>query len=175
MRYLLLPLMFLPTVALAAGGSAPASSTATTTNCTDGQVYDERAQSCVTPQESRLDDDTLYQAAREFAHAGAFGHAQQALAAMSNQTEDRVLTYWGYTHRNLGAWDLGLSYYHAALQQNPDNILARSYLGQAQVQAGDMAGALIQLREIQNRGGADTWAETSLKKALLTGEGYGQG
>ena len=63
-------------------------------------------------------------------------------------------------------------YYDQALTRNPDNILARSYMGQGKVAAGDKVAAVIQLREIQARGGAGTWAETSLRSAIETGTTY---
>lgn len=163
----------LPQAAFAVGSddSAPTSSE-TTTECSDGQIWDSATSSCVTPKDSRLDDDTLYQAAREFAYAGQFEHAQAALAEISLQNSDRVLTYWGFTHRNLGDHDLGMSFYHKALAQNPNNIRARSYMGQALVMVGDDAGAYGQLIEIRARGGENTWAESALEQALLQGKDF---
>lgn len=162
-------------MAFAAGSDTPVTPTDTTKACSDGMVLDPKTKTCVAPKESRLDDDTLYRAAQEFAYAGAYEDAQAALAAMSDQDADRVLTYWGFTHRQLGDWDLGMAYYDRALAQNPDNILARSYLGQALVQLGDLAGALDQLRQIESRGGAGTWPQTSLRAAILSGAGYENG
>ena len=37
---------------------------------------------------------------------------------------------------------------------------------------GDRVAALTQLREINARGGADTWAATSLRTAIETGVTY---
>ena len=45
-------------------------------------------------------------------------------------------------------------------------------MGQGKVAAGDKVAAVIQLREIQARGGAGTWAETSLRSAIETGTTY---
>jgi Tfp pilus assembly protein PilF len=91
---------------------------------------------------------------------------------MSDQQEDRVLTYWGFTHRKLGKMDLGMTFYERALDQNPDNLLARSYMGQALVEQNDLVGALAQLREIRARGGAGGWPEQSLDSAIRTGKTY---
>jgi Tfp pilus assembly protein PilF len=94
------------------------------------------------------------------------------LDEMPNQLDDRVLTYRGFTARKLGNLQLADMYYDQALTVNPDNILARSYMGQGKVAAGDKVAAMAQLREIQARGGAGTWAETSLRDAIQTGSTY---
>ena len=150
----------------------PPKPTQTTQDCTNGQVWDSRAGRCVSPQSGALDDDTLFGAVREFAYADQLENAQAALAAMSDQSDDRVLTYWGFTHRKLGDMDKGMSFYKAALEKNPGNIAARSYMGQAYVETGDLVAARRQLLEISAHGGAGTWSETSLRQAILTGVTY---
>ena len=100
------------------------------------------------------------------------GGAQDVLAAMSDQADDRVLTYLGFTHRKMGNVDLGMRFYNKALAKNPDNLLARSYLGQGLIEAGDTDAAVEQLREIIARGGKGSWSETSLRTALNTGVTY---
>ncbi len=55
---------------------------------------------------------------------------------------------------------------------NPDNLLARSYMGQALVEQGQVDLALAQLSEIRMRGGRGTWAETSLTNAVATSVTY---
>jgi len=172
MRPLILAVALLfPTAALAVGSDddTPATPTQTTTECTDGKVWDEKSESCRTPRESRLDDDTLYRAAREFAYAGQFGHALGALAAMSDQHDDRVLTYKGFAHRKSGDTALGMQYYVQAIVKNPDNLLARSYMGQAFVEAGDLDAAKAQLAEIRARGGRQSWSAFALKSAIAAG------
>ncbi|MDU0112642.1 hypothetical protein RT723_06420 [Psychrosphaera aquimarina] len=82
------------------------------------------------------------------------------------------LTYMGFTHRKLGNIELGNMFYEQAIAQDPGNILARSYMGQGLVEAGDTAGALVQLRAIQEHGGAGSWSEASLRKAIETGTTY---
>ena len=171
------PLIFALTVALAPSlgwaigfdEDEPPTPTETTTVCKDGQIYDEETESCVDPQSGALDDDTLYDAVREFAYAGQLTHAQTALAAMSNQHDDRVLTYWGFTHRKRGDMATGMAYYEQALARNPNNFLARSYMGQAFVDMGAVDRAEAQLDEIDARGGAGTWAATALATAINTG------
>lgn len=164
----------LPVVVFAAGGDSdsPPKPTRTTTECTGGLVWDEKANGCVAPKESSLDDDELYDAAREFAYAGQYKHVLGALAAMSNPTEDRVLTYLGFAHREAGDFGRGMAYYEQAIAQNPDNLLARSYMGQAFVKLGALEKARAQLTEIRKRGGRQTWAEVSLATAIRSGQGY---
>lgn len=136
-------------------------------------VWDASIKKCVRPDKtSHLDSDTLYKAIRELAYAGRYNEAITVLDQMPNQLDDKVLTYRGFTARKLGDLELADVYYEQAIATNPDNILARSYMGQGKVAAGDKVAALTQLREIQARGGAGTWAETSLRSAIETGTTY---
>ncbi len=154
--------------AFAAGSddSTPPKPTQTTTQCANGQIFDQRTQSCVTARESSLTDDDRYEAAREFAYAGQYENALTVLAAADNPEDPRILNYKGFANRKAGRMELGLTFYRAALERDPDYILARSYMGQALVQQGDFAAARDQLLEIRARGGRDTWAYASLKQAL---------
>lgn len=173
-RAALLIASLLPGLALAAGGgdSSPPTPTETTQKCSDGQIFDTTKRRCVAPQESHLDDDTLYGAAREFAYAGQYQAARDVLARMSDQTDGRVQTYLGFTARKLGNMDQAMTHYQTDLAQNPDSFLARLYMGQGLVAAGDLQGAARQLIEIRARGGAGSWAEMSLASAIQTGTGY---
>ena len=56
-----------------------------------------------------------------------------------------------------------------AIAKNPDNLLARSYMGQGLVAAGKTELAIGQWKEIVARGGAGGWPEESLRTALETG------
>lgn len=170
---LVLALVF-PALSFAAGGggsSAPKPSE-TTKKCKSGKIWDKGSRSCVQASNSVLDDDTLYGAVREFAYAGQFDHAQSALAAMSDQNDDRVLTYWGFTHRKMGDVATGMAFYQKAIAQNPRNILARSYMGQALVEQGDLVGARQQLQAIRASDGSGSWAEAALDQAIATGATY---
>jgi len=136
-------------------------------------VWDAKIGKCVRPDKtSHLDSDTLYRAVRELAYAGAYDRAEQVIASADGQADDRVLTYRGFTARKLGQLELANVYYQQAIDANPDNILARSYMGQGKIAEGDKVAAVAQLREIQARGGAGTWAETSLRNAIETGTTY---
>ncbi|MBM7069283.1 hypothetical protein [Actibacterium sp. 188UL27-1] len=163
-----------PVTAIAAGSSSatPPKSTKTTTVCQTGLIFDEKVRKCVAPKESSLSDDGLYQAARELAYAGRYDDALTVLAEMSDQSESRVLTYYGFTHRKAGRVEQGMTYYQAALTADPNNLLARSYMGQGMVMQGDIDGARGQLREIRARGGRETWSEVSLRTAIQSGQGF---
>lgn len=175
---ILLPLVLtaplvMPGLALAAGsgsGTGVPTTTPTTKTCKGVKVWDEKKNRCVKPKESRLDSDTLYDAVRELAYAGRYQDAQGVLEAMPDQAEDRVLTYWGFTHRKMGKLALANAFYQSAIDKNPDNILARSYMGQGFVEEGRMDEAIAQWREITARGGEGSWAEVSLRDAIRTGE-----
>lgn len=163
-----------PAVAFAAGDdeSEPPQPTETSTKCENGQVWDEATKACVNPQSGQLDDDTRFRAVRELAWAGRPAEALVVLSAMTEGETDRVLTYRGFALRKSGDLEGGLAAYEAALDQNPDNILARSYFGQMLVELNEMQMAGDQLAQIRARGGAGTWAERSLADAIATGTTY---
>ncbi|MDJ0630298.1 MAG: hypothetical protein QNJ44_18735 [Rhodobacter sp.] len=173
-RLMITTALLLPTVAFAAGGgsSNPPTQTNTTTTCTNGQVWSQSMQKCVNPQSGSLQDDELYRAARELAYAGQLEETLRVLGAMSDPQDDRVLTYKGFAHRKMGDVELGNAYYRQAIAANPDNLLARSYMGQGFAESGDLAAARLQLAEILARGGRGTWPETALRDAIETGRGY---
>ena len=162
---------FAPFAALAAGSddTEPPQPTATTTECTDGKVFDEETKECVAPEDSSLNNDERYRAVRELAYARQPEAAMRVLAAMTEGTSDRVLTYTGFLNRQMGNWEAGIAAYEMALTVNPDNILARSYFGQALMLMNETDMAKAQLDEIRLRGGAGTWAEASLAATILTG------
>ncbi|MEM6310098.1 MAG: hypothetical protein AAF754_08610 [Pseudomonadota bacterium] len=164
----------LPTFAMAAGSgtSTAPKPTKTTKECKGVRVWDNTKQRCVRPKQSSLDQDDLYDAVRELAYAGRIQDAQGVLTAMDDQQSDRVLTYWGFTNRKLGKVDAAMMFYTAAIEKNPDNMLARSYMGQGMVVSGDVTGAKLQLAEIEARGGAYSWPATSLRQAIYVGKTY---
>lgn len=171
---LLVATAFAPIQSFAAGSEddTPPVETETTTECEGTQVWDEEAEECVDAvedEESRLDDDARYRAVRELAYAGQYGRAMGILGAFENTQDDRRLTYLGFVNRKMGNVEEGMRWYSAALQINPDNLLARSYMGQALLEQGDRAGAQAQLTQIRARGGRQTWAELALNMALNDG------
>jgi tetratricopeptide (TPR) repeat protein len=170
-RLLIAAAAILPGMAFAvgSGNDSTPTTTETTTECEEGMVWDADAGKCVAPKESSLTDDALYEAARELAYAGRYDDTLRVLAAMSDPMDDRVLTYKGFVHRNLGDKALAEEYYRAALERNPDNLLARSYMGQGYVTEGRVDEAYAQLLEIRERGGEGSWPEVALRDAIMTG------
>ncbi|AHD00650.1 tetratricopeptide repeat protein [Leisingera methylohalidivorans] len=164
----------LPITANAAGGNDwnPPKPSETTKTCKGKRVWDANKKRCVRPKKSSLNQQGLMDAARELAYAGRQQDAQAVLSAMPDQQDSLVLTYWGFTHRKLGNLELAQAYYDQALKRNPNNILARSYMGQGLVEQGKYGAALIQWKEIRARGGNGSWAEASLRNALETGASY---
>lgn len=162
----------LPFAALAAGSEddEPPEPTETTTRCAEGTVWDQTTSTCVTPEQTGMNDDQRYDAVRELAHFGRTEDAFRVLATMTEGETDRVLTYQGFLNRQAGNWEASLAAYDRALSMNPDNILARSYYGQALVLMDEMTLATAQLDEIRARGGRGTWAEVALAEAIRTGE-----
>ena len=158
-----------PAHAVGSDDSTPPTPTQTTTECEDGKIWDATTETCVDSRDSRLDDDTLYDAAREMAYAGRYDYAATALDAMSDQQDTRVLTYRGFIARQNGDWSAAQAFYDAALIASPDNLLARAYMGMGLLQNGDREGAEMQLAEIRARGGAGTWPDQALETALLGG------
>lgn len=161
-----LALPFATTAALAAGGGeekAPSKP-----KCETGLIYDKKSKTCVT-KDSNLDVDSLYENVRELAYAGRYDDAQVVLSNMPAD-DDRTLTYLGFTNRKMGNTDAAMAYYNRALEVNPANILARSYMGQGFVEQGRLTEAVAQLRAISDHGGQGTWAEASLRTAILDGK-----
>lgn len=178
MRFFILILFALPGFAFAAGSGGttsgstwtnPPATTKTTKTCKGVKIWDEKTEKCVRPKQSSLTPDELMRAVRELAYAGRSEDAQGVLRAIPDQNDDLVLTYWGFTNRKLGKADLARIYYARAINQNPDNILARSYMGQGLIAEGRVDEAIEQWREIQARGGLGSWAEVSLRTAIRTG------
>ena len=115
--------------------TTPPVATETTTTCTDGKIWNEEKKECVAPEDlkpaegtpaegtppddtakeeeqkktERKIDDTLYEAAREFAYAGQHENALRALRAAYDQEDPRILNYMGYNTRKLGNMALGMT------------------------------------------------------------------
>lgn len=161
-----------PALSLGTRDEAPTNPTATSTKCEDGQIWDPKTETCVEPKESRFNDDQRFEAARELAFADRYQDALKVLATAQNPQDPRILNYTGYALRKSGQIDAALDHYRQALAIDPDYILARSYMGQALIDHGDVAAAKAELLEIRRRGGRDTWAYLSLKQALVGKTGY---
>lgn len=161
-----------PSLALAAGSQseAPPTPTETTETCADGLIFDLATQTCMTPDQSTNDDAAMMDAVRELAYAGRHADARSVLDGL-NPADSMVQTYLGFTARKLGDVDAGMAHYQTALAIDPANNLARSYMGQGLVEAGDLIGARAQLTEIRARDGRQTWPEIALRMAIDSGSG----
>lgn len=144
-----------------------------TQRCPDGQIHDPKSRKCVPVNSVAVDDQDRYRAARELAYGERYVAAALVLDSMSNQLDDRVLTYRGFLLRKTGRLEQAVRYYQSAIDRNPDNLLVRSYMGQGFVESGDLASARRQHDEILARGGRGSWAEVSLRTALASGKTYG--
>jgi tetratricopeptide (TPR) repeat protein len=164
----------LPFAAFAAGSddTEPPTQTQTTTECAKGEVWDEKTKACIKAEDSSLNDDVRFKAVRELAYAERYDEALAMLDTMTEGNTSRVMTYRGFALRKSGHVEEGIAAYQQAIAIDPANILARSYYGQLLVQLDKIEEAEIQLASIQTAGGAGTWAELSLAKAIKTGETY---
>ena len=175
MRFVLTTALCLaPFAALAAGSSdsKEPEDTDTTQMCEEGLVFDIATETCMPPEESTNEDQALLDDIRALAHRGEYAAALGILDSLDDRNSDLALTYYGFVTRKAGDMERGMEFYELALGQNADNLLVRSYMGQAFVEQGEMTLAMAQLTEIRMRGGRDTWAEASLADAIETGEGY---
>jgi tetratricopeptide (TPR) repeat protein len=158
--------------ALAVGPEdAPPAPTPTTTICPDGKVWDTREALCVPISESGLvtDPEGFIRTVRELAHAGRHADALALLARAPDPDDTMVLTYRGFSTRSLGYMRRGLDLYDRALAADPDNLLARSYMGMAYLIIGAPHRAEAQLAEIRARGGTGHWPERALAAAIAQG------
>jgi len=155
-----------PAALFAAGDETPPTKTNTTKKCKKGMVYDKDTKKCLKVESHNFSDDQLYLAAREMAYEGQYLNALAVLDAAENQNDPRILNYRGFTNRKLGNHAVAMEFYEAALSIDPNYILARSYMGQGLLAYGDEDGARVQLAEIRERGGRNTWSYTALQMAL---------
>ena len=116
-----------------------------------GGVWNMVKRVCQDAQNGSLDDESLYQAGREYALEGRYDEAITTLNYVADAQDKRVLNYLGYSYRKSGQIEVGLTYYKQALAIDPDYTLVREYLGEALIQMGDISGAKGQLLEIKNR------------------------
>jgi tetratricopeptide (TPR) repeat protein len=137
----------------AGGSSSGGSGNQTVTQCKKGMVWDKKLKKCVAPKEGMLDDDSIYDAGHDLAMAGRYDEAIAVLSLAANKQDPRILNYLGYSHRHSGRVTVGLGYYEEALRIDPNYTLVREYLGEAHLQIGDLAGAQLQLSEIEKRTG----------------------
>ncbi|MBU2580297.1 MAG: tetratricopeptide repeat protein [Alphaproteobacteria bacterium] len=96
------------------------------------------------------------------------GRYEEALDHLKKATikNARVLTYIGFATRKLGRIDEAIGYYSEALQKDPGNVIAHSYLGEAHLARNDLASALAELRKVEAGCGRDCDAYTELAERI---------
>jgi tetratricopeptide (TPR) repeat protein len=139
------------TVSFAAGSG---DSNAPIPSCKKGTVWDSKAKKCKKIRKSgQLDDDNIYEAARDLAYNRRYQEAIDLLNLAENKKDPRILNYLGYSNRKLGRIHAGLTYYTAALKEDPDYTLVMEYMGEAFLQLGEVDKAREQLAQIEKRCG----------------------
>lgn len=161
--------------AVGSDDDTPPTPTQTTTECADGAVWDVETATCVQIEETGLvtDPAALTRTVRELAYAGRHQDALALLARAPDQNDSMVLTYKGFSTRSLGDMATGMAYYDQALAADPDNLLARAYMGMAYLITGQPDRAQAQLTQIRARGGAGRWPEQALAAAIAQGGAVG--
>ncbi|MDX2259019.1 MAG: tetratricopeptide repeat protein [Hyphomicrobiaceae bacterium] len=108
---------------------------------------------CAVPAaEAPASDDELFYAAYWLARTGSPAEAVALLDRIA-APDSRVATYLGYAKRKLGRLEEAFADYGRALALDPDNVVARSYLGEAHLERGDVTAARHELDEIERRRG----------------------
>jgi len=147
----------------AAGGGGSTTSTPT---CKKNLVWDKSKKKCVKIKKSNLDDDNIYESARDLAYHQRYEEAIELLNLASNKSDPRILNYLGYSNRKLGRVEKGLTYYQAALKVDPDYTLVMEYMGEAFLQLGQVDKAKAQLAAIELRCGTDCREYAMLDKQI---------
>lgn len=137
--------------------------------CEEGLVWDLATETCLPPEQSTNSDNAMMEDIRRLAYEGRFAEASALIELLPDEDAGFALTYQGFIARQTGDWEAAESLYLAALDLNPANNRARSYYGQGLVSLGDYAGARLQLAAIRDNGGARTWPEVSLERAIEGG------
>lgn len=80
--------------------------------------------------------------------AGHYRAAIITLNRLRRPDDANVLNLLGYSHRKLGLVDVGMRYYLAALERNPEHKGVHEYLGEAYLQKNDLAKAQVMLLKL---------------------------
>ncbi len=134
-----------------------------------GPVYNSAKQKCEA-KTSATDPQTLFETGRALAYAGRYEEAIETLAAAAESSHPGVFNMLGYAHRKQGRLLVALGYYEEALRLDPNHVLTREYLGEANLQMGDLAAARDQLSEIENRAGRQSAEFAELSKHIAAYE-----
>ena len=165
----ILAVLATPVFSAGSDDDKPPKPTATTIECDEGMVFDEKSEKCIDAKdvkESGLNDDQLYELVRELAYDGQYETSLIVLAAFADQNDPRVWNYKGFNARKIGNTEAAFAFYEKALSLDPEYSLARSYYGQGLLKSGDRVGAYKQLQAIKAAGDKNTWAYAALRNAF---------
>jgi tetratricopeptide (TPR) repeat protein len=126
-------------------------------------------QACVGAARAEMSDEELFYAGYWLAKSGRYAEALTYLN-LARSKDARVLTYIGFATRKQGDVDKALPIYAAALQKDPNFVVARAYLGEAYLTKKQPARAKAELAEIANRCGTACAAYTDLARHIATYE-----
>lgn len=107
---------------------------------------------CVGQALADMPSEEAFYAGYWLAKSGKYDEALRYLTKASD-SDPRVLTYIGYSTRQLGDVEGAFQFYNRALALNPDYAVARAYLGDAYLTKGEPVKAKGELAEIERRCG----------------------
>jgi tetratricopeptide (TPR) repeat protein len=126
-------------------------------------------QACVGSARAAMSDNELFYAGYWLAKTGRYAEALSYLN-MARTRDARVLTYIGFATRKQGDVDKALPLYGQALDQDPDFVVARAYLGEAYLTRNEPDRAKEQLAEIAARCGTACPAYVDLDRQIAAYE-----
>jgi len=159
-----------PIPAKAFGGGAPAPKPH---NCPRGKIWSKSHKKCVWKNSGLLNDQDRFDYGYALAKHGQYAKALDVLESITAKNDPKVLNYIGYSHRKMGRFSTGISYYKRAIDIDPDYVRAREYLGEGYVASGKLTLAKAQLTEIANRCGTACEEYQLLDAAIKNGPAKG--
>ncbi len=125
---------------------------------------------CVGPVAQKLSDSELFYAGYWMARLGRYDQALVYLNAVKSP-DTRTFTYIGFATRKAGNVAGAFPSYRKALALDPNNVVARAYLGEAFLSVGDKVAARKQLGEIASRCGTTCAAYDDLARHIARAAG----
>jgi tetratricopeptide (TPR) repeat protein len=151
---------------VAFAASQPSGGSSDTTKCGSGYTLNKKTQKCDKNTSSVAPDTKLYDQGRALALAGKYQDSLTVFAKIQNQNDAKVLTMIGYSTRKLGDVAGGMTYYAKALAIDPNNLYTHEYLGEANVQLGNLDEAKVHLAKLETLCGLDCEQYKDLAKAI---------
>ena len=125
------------------------------------------------PKQPAAKSDSGYTDAEKAVKAKQYEEAIKKLEQVVAKEPKNVdaLNYLAYSHRELGRFDISLSYYQTALGLNPNHRGANEYLGQLYLKMGKTKEAQAQLAKLQKLCGRGCEEYESLRSAIAKAGG----